>query len=224
MTAAWVPGLRGLRASLQAVADPERAEQMADYMKGRFDFLGVTSADRRAAQREFVAAARSEGPEACLLVALPLWREPEREFQYVGCDLLRSVGSRLPGRSLGDLRALVATKSWWDTVDSLAKVVGSVVASHPDVAPELDDWVADDDMWVARAAILHQLGWKERAQPKVVFRYCEARMDHGDFFVRKAIGWALRDLARTRPEEVWAFVDAHPEMSGLSRREATRHR
>jgi 3-methyladenine DNA glycosylase AlkD len=57
-----------------------------------------------------------------------------------------------------------------------------------------------------------------------VLRYCEAQISHPDFFVRKAIGWALRDLARTRPEEVWAFVDAHPEMSGLSRREATRHR
>lgn len=225
--AAGPPGTVGaaeLRASLESAADPDDAPQMARYMKDQFRFMGCTSAARRAAQRDYVAARRAEGPEACLDAADELWGEPEREFQYVGCDLLRKVAVKLPADSLPRVRRLVETKSWWDTVDSLAKVVGSVVDSHPELAPVLDEWVLDDDMWVARAAILHQLGWKERAQPEVVFRYCEAQISHPDFFIRKAIGWALRDLARTRPEEVWAFVDAHPEMSGLSRREATRHR
>ncbi|MGI9578995.1 MAG: DNA alkylation repair protein [Microthrixaceae bacterium] len=218
------PGITDLRDALEVVADPQAVPQMQRYMKDQFLYLGCTSGVRREAQKDFVVELRAEGPEACLDGADALWAEPEREFQYVGCDLLRKVGPKLGIDSLERLEVLVATKSWWDTVDSLAKVVGSVVTTHPELAPVLDDWVVDDDMWVARAAILHQLSWKDRARPDVVFRYCEAQMDHTDFFVRKAIGWALRDLARSYPEEVWAFVDSHPEMSGLSRREATKHR
>jgi 3-methyladenine DNA glycosylase AlkD len=197
---------------------------MAAYMKDRFAFLGIGSTDRRRAQRPFVAAVLAGGPLAAIAAAQRLWLEPERELQYVGCDLLRRAGGRLPASALGDVRALVASKSWWDTVDSLAKVVGDLVLAHGELAPELDAWVLDDDLWVARAAILHQLGWKDRVRPEVVFRYCESRIDEPDLFIRKAIGWALRDLARTFPEEVWGWVDTHPDLSGLSRREATKHR
>lgn len=213
-----------LRTALRAVADPERAPEMARYMKDRFTFLGVAAPDRRAAGREFVVATATEGPEEWLSVAAELWEEREREFQYVAVDLMRRVGTRLPASALADVRRLVTHRSWWDTVDPLAKVVGQIVRSHPELATQLDDWVLDDDIWVVRVAILHQLGWKRQARPDVVFRSCEARIDHPDFFVRKAIGWALRDLARTFPEEVWVWVDAHPDLSGLSRREATKHR
>ena len=213
-----------LRSALEAMADPTRAAAMAAYMKDRFAFYGAGSADRRRVQRPFVAEALAEGPVATIDAARALWLEPERELQYVGCDLLRRADRRLPASALGEVRDLVASKSWWDTVDSLAKVVGNLVLAHPELAPQLDAWVIDDDLWVARAAILHQLAWKERARPEVVFTYCEARMEATDFFLRKAIGWALRDLARTYPEEVWTWVDDHPELSGLSRREATKHR
>lgn len=224
MAAGPAPSIADLRAALEVVADTQRAPEMARYMKGRFPFMGVPAPDRIGAGREFVAAATSEGTDVALRTAAALWEEPERELQYVAVDLLRRVGKRLPPAALPDVRRLVVTKSWWDTVDPLSKVVGQIVRSHPVTAPQLDRWVCDDDMWVARAAILHQLGWKEQAQPEVVLRYCEARIEHPDFFIRKAIGWALRDLARTYPDEVWAWVDAHPELSGLSRREATKHR
>ncbi|MCP4434497.1 MAG: DNA alkylation repair protein [Actinomycetia bacterium] len=219
------PGdLAALRETLVAASDPSKAPEMESYLKNQFPMLGVGSVPRRAAQKEFMAAKVSAGPDACVAAAHRLWAEPEREFQYVGCDLLRRVARRLPSSALGDVRELVATKSWWDTVDSLAKVVGTLVTSHPQRRSELDDWVVDDDMWVARAAILHQLSMKQDADPDLVFRYCEAQIGHSDFFIRKAIGWALRDLARSYPDEVWQFVDSHPDLSPLSVREATKHR
>lgn len=217
------PSTTELRRALAAVADPERASEMAHYMKDRFEFLGVAAPPRRNAQRDFVVNTAADAAVA-LRTAVELWDEPEREFQYVALDLLRRVGRRLPASALGEVRRLVTTRSWWDTVDPLAKVVGQLVTEHPELARQLDEWAVDDDIWVARVAILHQLGWKDRAQPEVVFAYCEARIAHRDFFIRKAIGWALRDLARTFPERVWAWVDEHPELSGLSRREATKHR
>jgi len=135
------------------------------------------------------------------------------------------VERRLTPDALPALHDLVTSRSWWDTVDSLAHVVGAVVRRHPDLAAsEVEGWIHDTDMWAARVAILHQLGWAADARPEVVVRLCEERIGDGEFFIRKAIGWALRDLARHFPDEVWAWVDAHPELAGLSRREATKHR
>jgi 3-methyladenine DNA glycosylase AlkD len=219
--------LGSLRDALEAVADPNRSEPMAAYMRDQFAFLGVGSTDRRTAQRPFLADwAREarEDPQMLDDLAPALWGQTEREFQYVGVDLLRRVGSRLPPESLPMVRRCVQTKSWWDTVDGLAKVVGAMVTTNPGLRAQLDQWVLDPDIWVARTAILHQLSMKSHAEPDLVFSYCEAQIDHPDFFIRKAIGWALRDLARTYPDEVWDFVDTHPQLSGLSRREATKHR
>ncbi len=216
--------LAELRSALEAVADPAQAPDMARYMKDRFAFLGVRSPQRRAAQKPWVTAVAAAGPQAGLEAAATLWEQPEREFQYVGCDLLARGARGLPAAALADVRRLVRKRSWWDTVDHLAKVVGTMVRTHPELSSRLDEWVRDEDMWVSRAAILHQLGWKDSADPSVVLGYCEQQIGHQDFFIRKAIGWALRDLARSYPEDVWAFVDSHPEMSGLSRREATKHR
>ena len=218
------PSVRALREALEAAASPEKAPEMARYLRNRFEFLGLGAPERRAAQSEFVKTAVAQEPQRSLALAHALWEEPEREFQYVACDLLRRVSKRLEPGDLHHIRSLVTARSWWDTVDSLARVVGDVVRTHPALSAEMDRWIRDDDMWVVRVAILHQLGWKEQARPEVVFRYCAQQADHPDFFVRKAIGWALRDLARAYPHEVWAWVDAHPELSGLSRRAATKHR
>ncbi len=213
-----------LRVALGSVADPDRAAPMAAYLKEQFTFLGVGSVERRKAQRPYVGEWRTLEPGELDRVIRSLWNEPEREFQYVGADLLRKAAPRLPAESLGLVRWAIETKSWWDTVDSLAKVIGMLVLSHPELADEMDRWILAENMWVVRAAILHQLSWKDRGDPEVVMSYCEQQIGHSDFFIRKAIGWALRDLARTYPDEVWAWVDVHPDLSGLSRREATKHR
>ena len=213
-----------LRDDLVEVSQPEKAAPMAAYMKDNFEFLGVTSPNRSIAQRPWVKEWVAAGPEVAVSAARLLWAEPEREFQHVGCDLMRRVAKKLPASNVSDVRWLIIHKSWWDTVDSLAKVLGAVVSQHPELYDTLDEWVTDPDMWLARSALLHQLSWKEQGDPVVVFSYCEQQIDHEDFFIRKAIGWALRDLARSYPDEVWGFVDSHPGLSGLSKREATKHR
>jgi 3-methyladenine DNA glycosylase AlkD len=120
---------------------------------------------------------------------------------------------------------LISTKSWWDTVDALAAgVVGSLVRRHPELRSTMDEWLAGDDLWLTRTAILHQLNHREATDAAWLFAACAARADHRDFFIRKAIGWALRQYARTDPDAVRAFVAAHRDrLSGLSVREALRH-
>lgn len=224
MDAGDTASLAGLVAAFESGADPQRAEQMRAYMRGRFEFLGIASPQRRRLAAPFLASMKGAGERRLLGVAGQLWAMPRREYAYVAADLLRKYERALGPTALGPLRDLVTTDSWWDGVDPLSHIVGSIVRAHPEVADQMDRWVEDPDLWVVRVAIIHQLGWKADAEPSRIFGYCEARSDHPDFFVRKAIGWALRDLARTFPTEVRDFVEAHrSELSPLSVREATKH-
>ncbi|MFZ4517814.1 MAG: DNA alkylation repair protein [Microthrixaceae bacterium] len=208
---------------LLARADPVRAADMRAYMRDQFDFLGVPTPARRAASKELVRAARRAPEPEVVAVIDRVWARPEREFRYVGSDMARAASPRWGPDRLVDLRRWVTTDSWWDTVDSLAVSTGNLVRAHPGLAREMDRWIDDDDLWVARVALLHQLGWKDAVDQERLFRYCEQRAADTEFFIRKAIGWALRDHARTDPGAVRRFVDAHPGLSGLSRREALKH-
>jgi 3-methyladenine DNA glycosylase AlkD len=122
------------------------------------------------------------------------------------------------------LERLVTTKSWWDTVDGLAThVAGPLVAAHPQLRGVMDRWVESENIWLARVAILHQERCRERTDPQVLLAYCLKRADEREFFIRKAIGWALRSYAKVAPEVVAQFLAEHgAALSGLSRREAER--
>ena len=126
---------------------------------------------------------------------------------------------------LETVRSLIVTRSWWDTVDTLAaNVVGPLVSNHPALRATMDAWSTDDNLWLVRTAILHQLRYRSATDPDRLFRYCDAQAGHGDFFIRKAIGWALREYARTDPDAVRTFVATHRDrLSGLSVREASKH-
>jgi 3-methyladenine DNA glycosylase AlkD len=157
-----------------------------------------------------------------------LWRLPEREFRYVAVDLLAKHHKRLDVSALPRILQLVQTGAWWDTVDGLAGVVGDIwlraKSSQADVQQHMDECLMHPHLWVRRVAMLHQLGWREQADQERLFRYALTLAPEKDFFIRKAIGWALRDHARSRPNEVRAFLAQHVDMlSGLTLREAGKH-
>lgn len=210
-----------IRDSLEPLGDPERAIKMAAYMKDHFDFLGVMAGPRREAQRDFLNLATKGPMEDVWLTVTECWEQPEREFQYVAADLLRKNLQRLSPEDLPCLKRLIETKSWWDTVDSLAvHPVGAVVKRH-DLGSVMDDWINSENIWVARTAILHQLNYKRDTDPDRLFEYCVRLAQDKEFFIRKALGWALRQYSRVDAEAVIAFVAEHDnELSGLTKREA----
>ncbi|MFT7474330.1 MAG: 3-methyladenine DNA glycosylase AlkD [Verrucomicrobiales bacterium] len=214
-----------LRAALMEVADPAKAKQMADYMKDHFPFLGVTAGDRRTVAKPITNAAKKMAPDELLELVTSMWAEPEREFHYAGMDALRAGAKHLRLEDLSVVRGFIEATPWWDTVDGLAvHSVGVMVANHQGLVHEMDDWIESNDIWIARTAIIHQLMFKERTDANRLFTYCEMSMEHTDFFIRKAIGWALRQYARTDAEAVVAFVKHHEgTLSGLSKREALKH-
>jgi len=213
-----------LVAEYGAAADPRAAEPMVAYMRHQFAFLGISSAPRRALSRRVLAGLPKPAEADLAATALACWRLPEREYQYFACDWL-ARHARVPGPGfLPTLRILITTKSWWDTVDPLAGVAGAIVARHPAARSTMAEWLAGDDLWLTRVALLHQLTYRADTDAGWLFAACAARADHKDFFIRKAIGWALRQYARTDPVAVRDFVAAHRDrLSGLSAHEALKH-
>ena len=208
-----------------AAADDQRAPAMRAYMRDQFPFLGIPGPQQRMLAREVVAGLPRPAEGDLRQIARACWDRSEREYQYFACGWLRRHAKVCSAAFLDTARHLVVTKSWWDTVDTLAAhLIGPLVARHPELLSTMDDWARAENIWLARTAILHQLRYRERTDVTRLFRYCEAQVGHRDFFIRKAIGWALREYAKTDPAKVRLFVDAHPDLSPLSRREALKGR
>jgi 3-methyladenine DNA glycosylase AlkD len=193
---------------------------MAAYMKERFAFLGIPSPGRRAAQKEALGDWKAPSADDLAAFAGGCWARDERELQYAACDTLVRHVNRLGPDALALAEDLITTKPWWDTVDILAS---RVVGPHAE-RPVIERWLDSGDLWLERTAILHQLGYGEETDVDFLFRACLTHARSSEFFLRKAIGWALRQYARTDPDAVRAFVTDHAdELSGLSRREALKH-
>jgi 3-methyladenine DNA glycosylase AlkD len=217
--------LARLERAFVAARDPERAASMAAYMRGQFTYFGIPMPAHRAITRQVLAGLPPPAGDADLAaVALACWERPEREYQYFGADYLRRHTRRASPGLVATLEHLVTHRSWWDTVDTLAtNVAGPLVLAHPALRAVMDRWLRSEDIWLARVAILHQERWRERTDADLLFAYCRRRAADREFFIRKAIGWALRSYAKTAPEAVAAFLAAHGgELSGLSRRQAER--
>lgn len=222
--------IAAVRAALLPHADPERAAGQQRYMKSRLPYLGLTSPVLRTALRPVLAspAYRIGSRDEWEATVRALWDEAtHREHWYAALALLghRAYRDWRDPAALPLMRDLIRDGAWWDVVDDIAThFVRDVLLGWPhEVAPVLRAWARDDDLWVRRAAMLAQVGARDRSDPQLLTEVIEPNIEHPDFFSRKAIGWALRDYARTDPAWVRAFVEAHPTLSGLSRREALKH-
>lgn len=216
-----------IRGRLRAAADPGRAAGMAAYMRsaetGNLPFLGVRRPEVRRIVREAVSQVPAD-PAALAATARELWDDATlREERYAAQDLLGLPWAR--GRlDLLDLHEHMAvTGAWWDHVDEVAHRIGDLAIAHPDaIDPVLRRWSRDPSMWLRRLAILGQQRRRDQVDLQLLADVIAPNLSDPEFFVRKAIGWALRDVARHHPDWVRAFVATH-ELSPLSRREALRH-
>jgi 3-methyladenine DNA glycosylase AlkD len=217
---------QAVRAQLASVADPTRAVQMAAYMKQRFAFFGIPAPARRAAVKAVVADA-GRLPEAPWLLAAAeaLWRCPERECQYVAVDLLVQCAAAFTASHETRLAALVRARAWWDSVDLLAiHVYGDLCRRAPALRTTVDAYATHDDIWLRRVAILYQLNYAGATDRARLATTLSANLGQPDFFIRKAMGWALRQFARHDPAWVRAWLQQHGDrVSGLTRREALKH-
>jgi len=215
-----------IRADLREIADPVRAPQMQAYMKSAMPYLGVPVPVTRRLTKQAAAASPPADLDDLLHAASQLWRSADfREERYAATELagLRLASGRLEMVPL--YREMIVTGAWWDHVDAVSHLVGAVLLAHPtELGTLLREWSTDADRWLRRTSIISQLGFKARTDTGLLTQVITPNLTDPEFFVRKAIGWALREYARTDPDWVRKFVDANSaEISPLSRREALRH-
>jgi 3-methyladenine DNA glycosylase AlkD len=218
-----------VRAALDAHADPERARGQQAYMKSAMPYRGLTSLVLRTALREVFAAHPSADRRTWAGTVRALWDEATfREERYAAIALIRRPTHRAwatEHTTIPLLRHMIVTGAWWDYVDDLAThCVGPILAANPDESRRMRSWAADDDLWLRRTAILAQLHFKAGTDTALLVDCIEPNLAGREFFIRKAIGWALRQYARTDADWVAAVVAGWGDrLSPLSRREALKH-
>lgn len=209
--------------ALSQAADPFLVPDMERYMRDQFRFFGLKTPERTRVLRTFLA---EEGmPHDVRGTVRVLWKQDARECQYVACALLLKAKKTFSMDDVPFFEHLITTKSWWDTVDSIApNVVGAVALQAKATRPLALQWIESDNIWLQRSAMLLQLKYKERTDESLLFDLVLRRASSTEFFVRKAAGWALRQYAYVQPHHVHAFVTQHrSELSGLTAREALKH-
>ena len=217
-----------IRAALRAAADPERAPQQQAYMKSAMPFLGVAVPQcRRIAASAFKAHPLPD-PDAWEVAIFRLWRGAVfREERYAAVELLTlpRCSRWLEPRRVPLIEELVITGAWWDYVDAIAgRAMGTMLAAHPRPTKTLlREWARSRNVWKRRTAILAQLRSKEATDRKLLTDVIEPSIGEREFFLRKGIGWALREFSKTDPDWVIEFIATHGGLSGLSRREALKH-
>lgn len=204
--------------------DRNTAVAMEAYMRNQYPFLGMKTPERSALTKAFWAEHGIPSGEELLDVVRQLWLLPEREFQNVGMAYLDKYAKQAKPGDIESFERLVTTKSWWDTVDYLAShTIGDLLAKYPELIPDYPDrWIRSDNLWLRRTAILYQLRYKQRTDTGRLYGYILLCKDESEFFIRKAIGWALREYAKTDPDAVRSFVAEH-RLSPLSEREALKN-
>jgi 3-methyladenine DNA glycosylase AlkD len=228
ITTASTTFLAAARAGLAELADPRKAPEMQRYMKSEMPFRGVPSPERRALGKRLFAEHAPSDVDAWRAIVLSLWRDAAyREERYLAMDLTaqRRYAAWQTPALLPMYEEMIVTGAWWDYVDELAsRRVGPLLRAHrTEIDPIMRRWATDPDLWRRRTSIICQLGAKEDTDTGLLTHCIEANTGDRDFFIRKGIGWALRQFARTEPAWVRAFVDSHPALSPLSRKEATKH-
>lgn len=213
--------LQALTAHLAAHANPHDAAPMARYMRDQFPFLGIKTPQRRALLRQFVSEHGLPPVDQLAAIVLALWDLPQREYHYAALGLLEKRRKQLPANATALLETLITTKSWWDTVDTLAS---NFAGPHFQRCPQeqadyLPRWRMSDNFWLRRTAILFQLDYKKQTDAPLLFAIINENLGSDEFFINKAIGWALREYSKTDATAVLDFV-ARTDLAPLSRREA----
>ena len=199
------------------------AESMSKYMQDKFRFLGVRGATRTEIYKKYFPDARKtktidwDFVENC-------WNKEEREFQYAVVYYLKAMQKFLKREDISRLKYLIVTKSWWDTVDLLAKVVGSLIIRIKGYDQIMLEWSKDSNIWLRRVAILYQLSLKDKVDKQVLDKILVNNLGDSEFFINKAVGWVLRDYSKYNPEWVREFIKKNKEnMANLSIREASKY-
>lgn len=199
------------------------AIDMKRYMRNKFEFVGIKSPIRKELSKPFLKKANLPPVDSIEEIVKEFWKKPEREFQYFAMILLSKYSKKLDANDYKLFEYMIINKSWWDSIDYISP---HLVSTHFKLFPQLtkpisEKWVNSNNMWLQRSAILFQLKYKTETDTELLFNYINRLASSKEFFIRKAIGWSLREYSKTDPKLVLEYVTRNEDkLSGLSKREA----
>ena len=201
----------------------EQAQKMSKYMLNKFEYIGIKTPERRKIFKNFFKEYKNEEKIDWEFVN-NCWENKYREFQYVAADYLKNMKDKLTIDDIPKLKQFILKKSWWDTIDNLDMTIGALALKDSNVNKILLEWSLDENIWLRRIAIDHQLLRKEKTDTELLEKILKNNLGQAEFFINKAIGWALRDYSKTNPNWVKNFIEKNREkMAKLSIREASKY-
>ena len=201
----------------------EQAQKMSKYMLNKFEYIGIKTPERREIFKNFFKEYKNKEKIDWEFVN-KCWENKYREFQYVAADYLKNMKDKLTIDDIPKLKRLILKKSWWDTIDNLDMTIGALALKDSNVNKILLEWSLDENIWLRRIAIDHQLLRKEKTNAELLEKILKNNLGQAEFFINKAIGWALRDYSKTNPEWVKNFIEENKEkMAKLSIKEASKY-
>ncbi|MFH6971366.1 DNA alkylation repair protein [Flavobacterium petrolei] len=214
-----------LENAFEANQNPENAFAMAKYMKNNFPFFGIKTEERRRIFKEIWKENKEEVSANAREIAVDLYLKPEREFQYCAIEILiKELKGNYKKEDIQLIEKLISDNSWWDSVDTIAKyILGEYLSDFPlETKNVIERFSRSENMWLNRSAILFQLGYKQKTSADLLFSECLKHSHSKEFFIQKAIGWALREYAKSNPEDVQEFVKTNT-LKPLSKKEALKN-
>jgi len=202
-------------------SDPVRAAGAKAYMRNKSEFYGLASPVRKQLLKAFIAKSGLPRYDQLEELVHYAWEQPQREWQYTALEITEKFVKKADTDLIDLSEWMITKKSWWDSVDFVApNIAGMVFQKYPEVKMRyIEKWMQSGNLWLQRSCLIHQLKYNKTTDQALLFTLCERLADHPDFFIRKAIGWSLRQYSKTSPEAVLDFVHNH-KLSNLSTKEA----
>lgn len=216
-----------LYAEMLNYRNEEQAEKMSAYMLNKFKYIGIRTPERRKIFKDFFKEYKKEQEKSEKIdwdFINNCWKNEYRELQYSALDYLQAVKDILTDKDIPKLKTLALSKSWWDTIDYLDMIIGGIALKYPKVNDTILKWSTDENIWLRRIAIDHQLLRKEKTNAELLEKIIKNNFGQTEFFINKAIGWALRDYSKTNPKWVSDFIEKNKDkMAKLSIKEGSKY-
>lgn len=216
-----------LYAEMLNYRNEEQAEKMSAYMLNKFKHIGIRTPERRKIFKDFFKEYKKEQEKSEKInwdFINNCWKNEYRELQYSALDYLQAVKDILTDKDIPKLKTLALSKSWWDTIDYLDMIIGGIALKYPKVNDIILQWSTDENIWLRRIAIDHQLLRKEKTNAELLEKIIKNNFGQTEFFINKAIGWALRDYSKTNPKWVRDFIEKNKDkMAKLSIKEGSKY-
>lgn len=208
---------------LRSHKNPEKAVKQAKYMRDQFDYIGLSTPEIRELTKDFMKE-KCKNKTVDWDFVQEMWKQPEREFQYVACQYLIKLKKFLVKSDFAKILEIAVQKSWWDSIDNLDELIGALVKSDEIGETEILELSKAENFWLRRLAIDHQLSFKLETNEKLLAQVLKNNFGSDEFFINKAIGWALRDYSKWNPDFVRDFIaENQAKMDKLSVKEAGKY-